>query len=712
MVRGIKPAGLAFWIALLCVLLSVPGSGEDAGTGPYRTAASIRALNDEQAAVQHAVVIRGVVTCSTDFGIFLQDKTSGVWVRWNRPRDFVAGDEIEVKGHTDAGEFSPAIQAETIRKLGHARLPRPAEVTFAQLLTGDEEAQYVTITGFVRSVEVRPRVRDSQNVWLKVAVNGGVVLATLPAKDAAEATKLVDAEVRVNAPATCAKNQNRQITSVVLPMPSIRNLSIIHAPPKDLFAAPLFPIGGLMRYRSGTDSDHRVRVIGTVTYFQPGDSLILQEGHRGILTKTVQRSNAKVGDQIEVVGFPIPTPSGPFLEDAVFRSTGSSGNSPEAVHVTAADLASGALNNILVNIDGKLLNRIDEPAGPILLLLDGSTLVRAELDGPNFRNALSKIREGSIVRVKGISFLDVEGLWNYGGPTASTIHYKLLLRSPQDVEEIRPPSWWTATHLFYLIAVLVVLMFVFFALALYGRMDHLRLEAVLHERERLAHEIHDTLAQSFAGIGFQMQAIRRAIPDELPQLRQQVDLARALVRHSHKEARRSIQPIHLELPQNADLMSALQSSARRMVDGGLVEVSATISGHPHPLPEKITDALLHIGQEALANAVRHADPSHLNIALDYQDSSVELIVSDDGSGFEEAGDLLGFGLRGMRRRAAAISAKLDILSSPGQGTQVKVVSPLPPSYSLNSIVQRILKFRSKNGSHSLGELQDDKNPDC
>ena len=69
----------------------------------------------------------------------------------------------------------------------------------------------------------------------------------------------------------------------------------------------------------------------------------------------------------------------------------------------------------------------------------------------------------------------------------------------------------------------------------------------------------------------------------------------------------------------------------------------------HPLPEKADDTLLHIGQEAIANAVRHADPSHLAIGLVYEPDSVHLSASDDGRGFEESGDLLGFGLRSMRK---------------------------------------------------------------
>src|SRR5438105_4153493 len=680
--------------------------GQDAADMPFHTAASVKALTIEQAERGLPSLIRGVVTCSTDFGIFVQDNTAGIWLRWKHPRDFNPGDEIEVKGRTDAGEFSPVIQAEVIRKLGHAPMPYAKPVTVEQLLRGDEDAQYITITGLVRSIEVRANVPKSQDVWLKVAVNGGTIYATLPERDAGQAATLVDATIRISAPATATKNQNRQITSVVLPMPSIQNLIVTHAPPKDLFAAPLLPIGRLMQYRSGTDNGHRVRVIGTVTYFQSGETLILQGERRAILIKTAQRGEVRVGDHVEAVGFPTPAPSGPFLQDAVFRYAGT-GTIPEPAHVTAADLASGRFNNILVSIDAKVLHRIDEPESPTLLLLDGPTLVRAEIDRPRYASAFGKVREGSFVKVTGISFLDVEGLWNYAGPTASTVHYKLLLRSPEDVQELRAPSWWTAPHLFYLIAVLGILMFIFFGLALYGRMDRLRLQAVLHERERLAHDIHDTLAQSFAGIGFQIQAIRRAIPDEMSQLRQQVDLARALVRHSHKEARRSIQPYDLEPPEDVNLMVALQTSTQRMVNGGSIIVAATTTGDAHPLPARITEALLHIGQEAVANAVRHGDPSHLSLALAYQRHSVELAVNDDGCGFQESGDLLGFGLRGMRKRAAGISAKMDIVSSPGAGTRVTIVCPLPTSHSLNSLLERIRHFSSKNRLQRPGEQQND-----
>ena len=689
---------------LLIVVLSIsfysyPAVGETAAPQTFQTSASVLALDPEQAKRGAPAIVRGVVTGSTDYGIYLEDRTAGIWVDWAHARDFVPGDDIEVKGRTGPGLFSPVLLADSIRKLGRSPLPQAKVVTLKQLLTGDQDAQYVRITGVVRAVSFRPNVSPSQQVWLKIAMADGFIFATLPQTNAAAARRLIDAVVRIDAPATCTKNLNRQMTSVLLATPSIDNVTVIQPPPADIFAAQVTAIDGLMRYRSGMDSDHRVRVTGTVTFYKPGDRLILEERGRALLVMTTQISDIKPGDQIDAVGFPTPAPSGPFLEDSSFRYVGQ-GDPPKPTPVTIADLSSGTLNYNLVSVEGKLLRRILEPNGQVLLLQTGPTLLRADLDDVKNIDSLKRFEEGSTVRISGISVLEVEGSWNWGGPTASAVHFTILLRSPSDVQTIASPTWWTASHLFYLAAILGFLMFVFFALALYSRMEQVKLGAILRERERMAHEIHDTLAQSFAGIGFQIQAIRRAIPDELPELRKQVELAGALVRHSHKEARRNIEPMNVAQLDHVDLLTTLEGSARKMVEGGSVEVSATSTGRLlRPLPEKVTDALLHIGIEAIANAVRHADPKHLGIAVAYEEQFVRVTVSDDGHGFEESGDLLGFGLRGMRKRSAAISAKLEIVSGSGAGTQVRVIYPVQPVFTLSSLFKRSWDFLTENGFH-------------
>ena len=657
----------------------------------YQTAASILSLTPEQAQQGDTALLQGVVTGSTDLGLTIQDQTAGIWIYWDHPEDFVPGDQVEVRGNVNPGRFSSCVNAISVRKLSRAPLPQPRAATFRQLSTGDLDAQYVSVTGIVRSMGIRKTASPSQSVWLKLALPDGNINVTFAAENAAAASKLIDAVVRVNAPAMCTKNENRQITAPTLPVGSMLNLTVLRPPPQNLFDQPLTPISKLMEYRSGTDYFRRVRVAGTVTYYKPGDRLILEDDGRALLVMSPQTSDIRIGDKVEALGFPAAEDSGPFMQDAVLRYV-AHGQLLRPTPVKIADISSGTHRYNLVSTEGYLLRRVDEPSSVVLLLQNESTLLVAELDRPANSTVLPNLKEGSTIGISGISMLEIEGTWNYGLPSASAVRYKLLLRSPDDVRVIKPPSWWTTLHVIYIAAILGMLMLAFLALGVFNRIERWKLQAVLEERERMAHEIHDTLAQSFAGIGFQMQAIRRAIPDGEPHLQQQVELARDLVRHSHKEARRSVEPLHLDSPEAIELPSSLESCAAKMVEGGSVEVISSSTGTPRTIPPRIAAPLLRIGQEAIANAVRHADPKHLEIHLAYGKNSVRLAITDDGGGFVKSGDLLGFGLRGMRTRAAGISARLEILSQPGEGTRVEVTAPLPPEITLTSFFKRIWKY--------------------
>ena len=451
-----------------------------------------------------------------------------------------------------------------------------------------------------------------------------------------------------------------------------------------------------MQYRSGTDYFHRVRIAGTVTYYKPGESLILEYQGQALQVETSQVENIKLGDHVEVLGFPAPRDTGPILEDAIVSNI-APGEQLLPTAVTPTDLSTGKFNYNFVSTEGKLLRSVREPFREVLLLQDQSSLLLVELAEPEQLNALLSLQEGSTIRVSGISVLDITGTWNAGG--GSLIRYRVLLRSPGDVRLIEPPSWWSKTHIVYIAGVLAVLALIFFFMVVYGRMEGWRLQVVLEERERLANEIHDTLAQSFAGIGFQLQAVRKAISPEQEELREQIDLARALVRHSHKEARLSIEPISPETPEDIDLLSALESSTRTMLEGGSVKLTTRRTGTPRPIAPRLAVSLLRIGQEAIANAVRHADPSHLEISLHHGDDFIRLEVKDDGCGFVKSGGLLGFGLRGMRRRAAALSARLEITSAPGEGTSVEVTAPFPPNLTLFKRVHQTLEHYSESIFH-------------
>jgi signal transduction histidine kinase len=165
---------------------------------------------------------------------------------------------------------------------------------------------------------------------------------------------------------------------------------------------------------------------------------------------------------------------------------------------------------------------------------------------------------------------------------------------------------------------------------------------------------------------------------------QQLDLPSDLVRHSHEEARRSIATLRPQSLESEDILSALDYCARRMVEGGMVQVISEREGDQRAIPLRISDTLYRIGQEAIANAVRHAQPTTLTIRLRYSKNLACLQIEDNGAGFANGNGLLGFGIRGMRRRARSISAECLIESTPGEGTRVQVAAPLPPRVTVTN----------------------------
>jgi glucose-6-phosphate-specific signal transduction histidine kinase len=148
-----------------------------------------------------------------------------------------------------------------------------------------------------------------------------------------------------------------------------------------------------------------------------------------------------------------------------------------------------------------------------------------------------------------------------------------------------------------------------------------------------------------------------------------------------------------------------------LVAGGSVEVVASSSGDVRPLSLRTADTLYRIGQEALANAVRHAHPSRLTIHLDYERDTVRLLIGDDGSGFVEGDNQAGLGVLAMRKRASSISAKLEIQrnqdresqdqENQNRGTLVSVTAFLPPPVTFFSwplLLWKILMERTRDAT--------------
>jgi len=204
---------------------------------------------------------------------------------------------------------------------------------------------------------------------------------------------------------------------------------------------------------------------------------------------------------------------------------------------------------------------------------------------------------------------------------------------------------------------------------------------VRDERERLAREIHDTLAQGLAGIVAQLQAARTA--GETSRERH-LDTAAELARSTLVEARRSVQALRPEPLEAARLPDALADVAARWSEVSGVPAAVTTTGTARQLHPEVEIALLRTGQEALANVGKHATASRVGVTLSYMEDVVTLDVRDDGIGFdlaglpEEVADGSGFGLTGMRQRVARVAGRLEIESAPGEGTAVSATVPAIP----------------------------------
>ena len=205
-----------------------------------------------------------------------------------------------------------------------------------------------------------------------------------------------------------------------------------------------------------------------------------------------------------------------------------------------------------------------------------------------------------------------------------------------------------------------------------------RQSAILEERNRLAGEIHDSLAQFFAGISLQLFAAQEAIA-KVDESYNYVERAYDLAQDGLGEARRSALSLRSDVIEESGLTEALRMLADRSNISGRLRCSfRSTTLLADDLPHQVQQHLLRIAQEAISNAVRHANPTFLNVLLQSNSTELVLEIDDNGIGIDMAGPGCseGFGLGNMRERAKQLGAELDIRTAPGGGTSVIVRLPL------------------------------------
>jgi signal transduction histidine kinase len=314
---------------------------------------------------------------------------------------------------------------------------------------------------------------------------------------------------------------------------------------------------------------------------------------------------------------------------------------------------------------------------------------------------LSSIPLNSKVRITGIGLVRSGGLWRV--PES----FRILLRSPQDVMVLSTPSWWNLRHTLWLLGITagVLLMVAAWMVVLRRRLreqmaiirQKLKSGAVLEERNRIARELHDTLEQELAGITMQLDLAVDCFQQAPRVAEQALETARDMSRHSMVEARRSVWDLRCQLLEDGDLVSALTQIVEPLVPRDRVQVEAKFEGSPVRLPRPVEMNLLRIGQEAVANAVKHGQARQISIELRYASEWVRLTVSDDGQGFaaDQPSPTGHFGLLDMHERAQSMGSRLMVESESGRGTRVSV--QVPARSNSNELIDEELKANTYSG---------------
>jgi signal transduction histidine kinase len=200
--------------------------------------------------------------------------------------------------------------------------------------------------------------------------------------------------------------------------------------------------------------------------------------------------------------------------------------------------------------------------------------------------------------------------------------------------------------------------------------------AVFEERNRMARDIHDTLAQGFTGVIVQLEAAEDAIScGSRREADKHLHRAGELARQSLSEARRSVHALRPRALEEHNFWDALKGSIKNTTVGTALHATFEAQGKLPELPQPWQENLLHIGQEALTNTLKYAHARNFKTRLTYKAKELRLELRDDGDGFKVKDRHDGVGLRGMRERVEQMGGELEITSSGGKGTKITVLLP-------------------------------------
>lgn len=667
------------------------------------------------------VRVRGIVTwvVAGRSTITIEDDSAAIWVncfhdaafqeRWRAMQpDVSVGTAVTVTGRIDPGGYAPHLQATAIEVIGRGEPLPLRRADLGRLFSGVDNARRVEIEGVVQECSLTATRGD----WsLTLMCQSRVVRLLLPEHLwPSRPRALIDAELRVVGVAGAQRNTRGEFLGPSISVAREEDLVVVAPPPADPFAVPYLPLDALGTFHPEPRSGHRVRTDGVVTLTAQSGFFIMQQGLQGIRVAAAKEAMPAVGDRVEVAGFLDMRRNVAGLAEAEVRMLGRQ-PLPLPAEVTPDDITRTNSEALFygrmampTNYEGCLVRFpatvVEVTAGDDdvaeIVLSSGASLLSARLEG-RASAADRTLEPGTEIDITGVMQIDVALTQPPRSPTRDPAIQRLtlLLRSMNDIVVVRRPSWWTPTRLGTALGVVLVGLgaVVAWAEALRRRVRRIttqlsaemqqrrnaavEFDAALRERNRIAANLHDTLLQTLRGVDFQLGACRAYGERSLADPWEHLEVARRMVNHAAEELRGSVWALRTMPMPGESFAASLEAIARQTGHGHAEHIDVRVVGAPFELPHFVSGNLLLVAQEAMHNAVVHADCGQIEVTATFEPRGgvVDLMVVDDGRGFTpgaEAGPSQGhFGLTGMRERIERLGGVFVIESAPGQGTTVR-----------------------------------------
>lgn len=702
-------------VCLVLALLQGLAPIAEAEAHPLTSVAQIRVLTREEAAKALPVRLRGVVTMQDSQSrpsFFIHDGVWNVWVSrsiamergiWQGGEppagDSEVGALIELEGVTDPGGYAPCVLPLRFRRIGSGPVPISKRVPLERLLSGSEDGQRVEVQGVVQDVSTPDEFGDSK---VTLMIDGHPCRVASENGSQLDASKLVDARVRVRGILVPLPNLRAEVAGLRMVVMGARDFEILEPPPADPFQAPKVKLNRLLPFSPDSRPFHRKVTEGVVTMAMPGQFFFLQDGERSVRVQS-EALNVQTGDRLEVAGFIETSRTLAELKGAIVRKLGRA-DPPPAVEVSVdrilhpdfrsmfEKVAESDFSGRLVRFSGRVV-RIErglKGLPPTLLIESDGYLFPARLAANSFEMPANWV-EGSQLDLTGVCELD----FKEDSTTQASISisgFRMWLRSPQDVRVLAAPSWWTprrlAIALFCVAGVLLLALVWNLALRRLLHKRSLLLEEVMRkhrnseiefqgaqqERRRLASDLHDGLQQLMAAAAYRVEAAVAHLGEIPPVVEAQLTAARRALVRSQVGLRDALWGLQHMEEDSDDFVALLRHAVGTVEQWPTGAVSVTCEGEPYPVSRKVMGSLLLLMQESVGNAIKHGGAKQVRVSLLYDAGFLQMRIDDDGCGFDPdvvPGPKEGhFGLESIRLRMKWLGGTVEVKSAPGEGTTV------------------------------------------